>query len=192
MVREAALAAAAAVASSPNVSGSGSGSGGNSNSNLPMGLGSAPPAPASAQQYLLQQMVFPAMNGGVVTVPLPPELRAPSDTSATVTGPGDTHGAAPQQSQHGAARSMLLEVGEPHVCSLPPPSGSSAVGAPTLVVRHDGFMRRDKLWRGAGVALPVFSLRTKDSCGVGEFLDLMKVVDLADASGMRLIQVSDR
>jgi hypothetical protein len=148
---------------------------------------------------MFQQMGFPAMNGGVITVPLPPELRAPppptmTDGSATAAGAGaagDALGAPvpPQQSQHGAARSVLLEVGEPHVCSLPPPSGSAVVGAPTLVVRHDGFMRRDKLWRGAGVALPVFSVRTKESCGVGEFLDLMKVVDLADASGMRLIQV---
>jgi hypothetical protein len=86
---------------------------------------------------------------------------------------------------------MLLEVGEPHVCSLPPASGSTTIGAPSLVVRNDGFVRRDKLWRGAGVAIPVFSLRSKDSVGVGEFMDLIKLVDLADASGMRLIQVGE-
>ena len=38
--------------------------------------------------------------------------------------------------------------------------------------------RRDKLWRGAGLAVPVFSLRTRDSVGCGEFLDLIKLVDL--------------
>lgn len=33
------------------------------------------------------------------------------------------------------------------------------------------------MWRGAGVAVPVFSLRTHDSVGCGEFLDLLKLVD---------------
>jgi 4-alpha-glucanotransferase len=63
------------------------------------------------------------------------------------------------------------------------------MGAPAVVVRHDGFVRRDKLWRGAGLALPVFAARTQDSVGVGEFLDLMKMVDFADTAGMRLLQV---
>lgn len=60
----------------------------------------------------------------------------------------------------GSSSSMLMEVGEPRVCSLPL-SGSANMGAPAVLVRHDGFLRRDKLWRGAGVAVPVFSLRTK-------------------------------
>lgn len=63
------------------------------------------------------------------------------------------------------------------------------MGAPAVVVRHDGFVRRDKLWRGAGIALPVFAARTRQSLGVGEFLDLMPLVDFADAAGMRLLQV---
>ena len=49
--------------------------------------------------------------------------------------------------------------------------------------------RRDKLWRGVGVAIPVFSLRTKQSVGVGEFLDILKLVDFADTCGMRLVQI---
>ena len=40
--------------------------------------------------------------------------------------------------------------------------------------------RRDRLWRGAGEAVPVFSLLSRDSVGVGEFLDLIKLIDLAD------------
>jgi hypothetical protein len=40
--------------------------------------------------------------------------------------------------------------------------------------------RRDRHWRGAGLAVPVFSLRTHHSVGVGEFLDLIPLVDLAD------------
>eukprot|EP00879_Flechtneria_rotunda_P016824 GHRR01017609.1.p1 GENE.GHRR01017609.1~~GHRR01017609.1.p1 ORF type:complete len:841 (+),score=284.87 GHRR01017609.1:629-3151(+) len=86
------------------------------------------------------------------------------------------------------ATSTLLEIGEPRVCSLPL-AGAASMGAPAVVVRHDGFVRRDRLWRGAGLALPVFSARTFQSVGNGEFLDLLPVVDLADTSGMRLIQV---
>jgi len=83
---------------------------------------------------------------------------------------------------------ILLEIGEPRVIALPT-VGNSQMGAPSLIVCSDGFFRRDQLWRGAGFALPVFSLRTRDSVGVGEFLDIMKLVDLADKCGFRMIQV---
>ncbi|MCK9207453.1 MAG: 4-alpha-glucanotransferase [Salinivirgaceae bacterium] len=43
--------------------------------------------------------------------------------------------------------------------------------------------------KGAGVSLPVFSIRTDDSFGVGEFTDLNKVVDWANKTGLRMIQV---
>eukprot|EP00878_Enallax_costatus_P005731 GHUV01006009.1.p1 GENE.GHUV01006009.1~~GHUV01006009.1.p1 ORF type:complete len:779 (+),score=167.27 GHUV01006009.1:209-2338(+) len=102
----------------------------------------------------------------------------------------------PQQQQPGSgisaifrnATSTLLEVGEPRVCSLPL-AGAASMGAPAVVVRHDGFVRRDRLWRGAGLALPVFAARTRHSVGVGEFLDLIPLVDFASASGMRMVQV---
>jgi 4-alpha-glucanotransferase len=44
-------------------------------------------------------------------------------------------------------------------------------------------------WRGAGVALPVFSVRSTESVGAGEFLDLNLVVDMAAKTGMRLVQL---
>lgn len=44
-------------------------------------------------------------------------------------------------------------------------------------------------WRGAGVAIPVFSLRSNDDFGIGEFLDLIKMVDWAAATGQNFIQV---
>ena len=44
-------------------------------------------------------------------------------------------------------------------------------------------------WRGAGVAVPVFSLRTEDSFGVGEFHDLKKLVDWAVKAGQSVIQL---
>ncbi len=44
-------------------------------------------------------------------------------------------------------------------------------------------------WKGAGVAIPVFSLRSEESFGVGEFYDLKKMVDWAQKSGMKVIQI---
>ena len=44
-------------------------------------------------------------------------------------------------------------------------------------------------WRGAGVAVPVFSLRTEDSFGVGEFHDIKKLVDWAVKAGQNVIQI---
>ena len=32
-------------------------------------------------------------------------------------------------------------------------------------------------WKGTGVAIPVFSLRTEQSLGIGDFVDLRKMVD---------------
>ena len=41
----------------------------------------------------------------------------------------------------------------------------------------------------AGVAVPVFSLRSEDSCGIGEFLDLKKLADWCVMTGLKLIQI---
>ena len=48
---------------------------------------------------------------------------------------------------------------------------------------------KSKKWRGAGVALPVFSIKTNNSLGVGEFLDLIPVIDWAKSVGLKLIQI---
>ncbi len=44
-------------------------------------------------------------------------------------------------------------------------------------------------WKGAGVAIPVFSLRSEKSLGVGEFRDLQLMVDWAKKTGLRMLQV---
>ena len=44
-------------------------------------------------------------------------------------------------------------------------------------------------WRGAGVAIPVFSLRSEQSFGVGEFYDLKLMVDWAAMTGQSIIQI---
>ena len=44
-------------------------------------------------------------------------------------------------------------------------------------------------WKGAGTAIPVFSLRSADDFGVGEFLDLKKMIDWAAATGQTVLQL---
>lgn len=58
-----------------------------------------------------------------------------------------------------------------------------------LTVLHDGFLQVARKWRGSGVAVPVFSLRTANSFGVGEFLDLKMLTDWAATTGFNLIQL---
>jgi 4-alpha-glucanotransferase len=60
----------------------------------------------------------------------------------------------------------------------------------SLVIQTDLYYRHPlKQWRGAGVALPVFSLRTARSSGVGEFPDLKVLVDWAAKTNQKIIQI---
>ena len=45
------------------------------------------------------------------------------------------------------------------------------------------------MWRGAGVAVPLFSLRSEQSFGVGEFADLQLLGDWCHATGQSIIQI---
>lgn len=56
------------------------------------------------------------------------------------------------------------------------------------VILHDGFVHTQKRWRGAGVSIPVFSLRSKKSFGTGEFNDIKLLIDWAKQSGLKLLQ----
>jgi 4-alpha-glucanotransferase len=59
-----------------------------------------------------------------------------------------------------------------------------------LTVLQDGFIHLpNSTWKGAGVSIPVFSLRTKDSMGTGEFSDIRTLVDWAHKTGLKLIQI---
>lgn len=63
-------------------------------------------------------------------------------------------------------------------------------GAEVLTVHHDNFARFPfQAWKGAGVAIPVFSLRSRKSWGVGEFTDMHLLVDWAKSVGLKLIQL---
>ena len=59
-----------------------------------------------------------------------------------------------------------------------------------VLVLYGGHLRlAEETWRAAGVAIPVFSLRSEHSYGVGDFGDLRRFVDWAIATGMKFIQV---
>ena len=47
----------------------------------------------------------------------------------------------------------------------------------------------ERRWRGAGTAIPVFSLRSEEDFGVGEFYDLKLLIDWAAATGQRVLQL---
>ncbi|KNC81765.1 hypothetical protein SARC_05934 [Sphaeroforma arctica JP610] len=66
---------------------------------------------------------------------------------------------------------------------------SKSFGKGDLWVKSDEFFRFKANWRGCGVAMPVFALRTKESAGVGEFNDIKKLVDWSDKVGCALIQI---
>ena len=58
-----------------------------------------------------------------------------------------------------------------------------------VIVQNDrGFRRTQPRWKGAGVAVPVFSLRTEEGFGIGEFPDLKKMADWAALTGQKMIQ----
>ena len=50
------------------------------------------------------------------------------------------------------------------------------------------FLRK-YLWKGAGINIPVFSLRSENGWGSGDFTDIKLLADWASACGMKLIQL---
>ena len=77
----------------------------------------------------------------------------------------------------------LWEEGPNHFFAEVPPKDTQLIVADV----QPKFATRP--WRGAGVAVPVFSLRTEDSFGVGEFHDIKKLVDWAVKAGQNVIQL---
>jgi 4-alpha-glucanotransferase len=67
---------------------------------------------------------------------------------------------------------------------------SSHATGKRISILHDGFVRLpNNTWKGAGVAIPVFSLRSKNSFGTGEFTDIKLLADWAKSAGIKLIQL---
>lgn len=63
-------------------------------------------------------------------------------------------------------------------------------GADSVRVSDECFRRSaDLKFRAAGVAIPVFSLRSAEGAGVGEFADLKGMADWAVGAGLKMIQI---
>ncbi|MBR4191883.1 MAG: 4-alpha-glucanotransferase [Prevotella sp.] len=58
-----------------------------------------------------------------------------------------------------------------------------------LVAYGESLRVKEHTWRAAGVVVPVFSLRSEHSFGVGDFGDLRRIVDWAETTGMKIIQL---
>ena len=70
-----------------------------------------------------------------------------------------------------------------------PPEQTAVPDGTVLVVYGESLRVKEDTWRAAGVCVPVFSLRSSHSCGVGDFGDLRLLVDWAVATGMKVIQL---
>jgi 4-alpha-glucanotransferase len=57
-----------------------------------------------------------------------------------------------------------------------------------MVVGDERFDFPLELWKGVGLAIPVFSLRREDGWGIGEFSDLRALTDWAVETGIQMIQ----
>jgi len=59
----------------------------------------------------------------------------------------------------------------------------------TLVVSGQHACFDVPLWKGAGVAIPVFSLKSESSFGIGDFGDLKQLIDWAASTHQKVIQI---
>ena len=71
---------------------------------------------------------------------------------------------------------------------LLPPDRPVLADGTVLVVYGEALRVKENTWRAAGVVIPVFSLRSEYSYGVGDFGDLRRMVDWAESTGMKVIQ----
>ena len=77
----------------------------------------------------------------------------------------------------------IWEEGANHCIPCPPMSDDE------ITVVGDHFPHFNlPAWRGAGVAIPVFSLRSEGSFGIGDFGDLKMFVDWAALTGQKVVQ----
>ncbi|MEN9951962.1 MAG: hypothetical protein RLZZ520_230 [Bacteroidota bacterium] len=77
---------------------------------------------------------------------------------------------------------IKFETGQNRKVKIPQPNS-------TAILIQDNYVRDERRWRGTGVAIPVFSLRSKNSMGVGEFTDINLMVDWAKLVSVKMIQL---
>src|SRR5215470_17694763 len=59
----------------------------------------------------------------------------------------------------------------------------------TFIVSNSQFRDKDPEWKCAGVAIPVFSLKTNNSFGIGDFGDLLQLIDWVKITNQKIIQI---
>ena len=84
--------------------------------------------------------------------------------------------------QNVTSGNIKFETGDNRKCILPNNN-------PTAILIQDNYVKDDRRWRGGGVAIPVFSLRSKNGLGVGEFKDIKLMIDWAKKVGLKMIQL---
>ncbi len=70
------------------------------------------------------------------------------------------------------------------VCSMPQDMMDSIVTFSGIRIANP-----KPAWKGVGTAIPVFSLRTDEDFGVGDFLDLIPMIDWCVATGQKVLQL---
>ena len=65
--------------------------------------------------------------------------------------------------------------------------GGESIEQRTVAIPYVHHNNRPR-WKGAGTAIPVFSLRTERDFGIGQFTDLKMLVDWAASTGQSIIQ----
>ncbi|MEG2218389.1 MAG: 4-alpha-glucanotransferase [Muribaculaceae bacterium] len=84
----------------------------------------------------------------------------------------------------GSNKLVAWEDGDNRILSFKPAKKSDAI-----IIAGLKFLSNAPQWKGAGVAIPVFSLRSDDDFGVGDFYDLYKMIDWAVATGQNFLQI---
>ena len=82
------------------------------------------------------------------------------------------------------SKPLYWEKGDNRVANL-----SEHMVGETVVITGEAFRESQAPWRGAGCVIPVFSLRSTKSFGVGDLGDLRLLVDWAKKTKQRIIQV---
>lgn len=117
-------------------------------------------------------------------------------------------GSAPELGGWNPARALRMEhTGIPLWSVAVPASLPAATEFKFIILEPDGTCRWEEganrtiqdpgplefrglgRWRAAGVAVPVFSLRSNDDFGCGDFHDLRLLVDWAASTGQQMIQI---
>lgn len=158
-------------------------------------------SPADATHHITLHMAavpegrVPCILGGIPAlgewdwkraIPLIPSPTTPNLWETDLTLPADTA----VEFKFGlydpaACTAVSLECGENRV--LPPHHHAPRQ---LTIASCERYHRDDsQLIRAAGVAVPVFSLRSPDSLGIGEFADLIPFADWAAGVGFKLIQI---